>query len=425
MNKLMLWGAMLVLAQNTYAQELVREEVYAVNTADQSLSLAAVQQQTNTQPDPDDDQSGTIKKYSRTFSADRQDKISVTNQYGSVVVKTWNRKEVRLDASIRASNSQDHRGSRLIDQVNINADKSTDQISFRTVIGQEQKRWGRNNNKAREIRVDYVIYLPASNALSISNQYGNVQIEDFAGALSLKLQYGDFSAGNLSSDNNYISVQYGKTNIVEANKLTVKQQYGSGLSIGTVGTLDLNIQYAGVKITRVSGDAVIRQQYGSGLELGSVGNLVLNAQYANVRVGDIRGNARVDQQYNTLNITNVGNLDLKSQYSGVNVGTLRGDGNFNMDYNNLNIQQVLASSRNLTVTSTYLGIKIGFAGNYNGDFTVRQSYGSFKSGERVHTNTDGDEESRRGSSRSYNGRIGNGRTSNIRISSTYGNLNFN
>lgn len=375
------------------------------------------------QEDPYTEQSATTKKFSRSFAVDRQDKINVYNQYGAIVVKTWEKKEVRLDATIKAYSNDDRQGHRLIDQVNISADKSGDQVSFRTTISQEQKRWRRN--KFREIRVDYVLYVPAVNALNLHLQYGNILMEDFAGPLAVKLQYGDFRAGHLSADNNYISVQYGKTDITTMEKATIKQQYGSGLTIGTVGTLDLNIQYAGVKINRITGDAVIRQQYGSGLHLGSVGNLVLNAQYANISIENINGNATIDQQYNILNISNVGNVNLRSQYSGVTIGTLRGDGNFNMDYNNLSIQHVLASCRNLTVKSTYLDTKINFAGNYHGDFAVRQTYGSFRQGERVSLTSGGDEEARGSSARNYAGRIGNGKISSIRISSAYGGLSLN
>lgn len=424
MNKILLWTALLgfSLIQEIRAQEPITDEVYAVNnTKNKKSVIPTVEQQE--QPDPDGNQTGTIKKFSRSFSADRQDKINISNQFGSILVKTWSRNEVRLDATIKAESSEDRQGRRLIDQVNISADKTGDQISFRTQISQEKSRW--NRKKSGEIRVDCILYVPVSSALTLNQQYGNIKMDDFSGPLSIKLQYGDLVAGRLNSDNNYISVQYGKSNIAELKKGTIKQQYGSGLSIGTAGTLDLDIQYAGANITRVTGNAEIKQQYGSGLVLGSVGNLVINSQYANAKIGEVRGHANVIQQYNTLTMENVGNLDLKAEYSSVNLSRLRGNGTFHMSYNNLTIGQVMASSRNLQINSNYVGVKLDFADNYHGDFDVKQSYGSFSRGSRVELNSTGNEDNKKGSTRIYTGKIGNGANSNIRINSTYGGLNLN
>ena len=74
------------------------------------------------------------------------------------------------------------------------------------------------------------------------------------------------------------------------------------LYIGTVGTLDLKAQYAGVNIGTIKGNALVKQQYGQGLNVGSVSNLDLDAQYVNVNVGTVHGNANVKQQYNDISI---------------------------------------------------------------------------------------------------------------------------
>lgn len=358
------------------------------------------------------------KSFSRTFPADRNDKVVLSNQFGSMNVKTWDKKEVKIDVSISVYSSNEKEAQRLLDGVNIAADKNGEQIACKTSI--DENSWGRN--RKREIKVDYVVYMPSTNSLTLSQQFGPATIGDFAGPLYAKVQYGNFNAGNLSNTNNYISVQYGNSNISEVNKAVVKQQYGSGLVIGTAGTLDLNAQYASVDITTIKGAAQIKQQYGSGLKIGSVGSLVLDAQYASVNVGTVRGDALIKQQYNSLTLGSVEKLDLKGQYASVSIGNLKGDGNLRLGYNNLRITEVGPGCRNLNVDTEYVGVNIGFADNYNADLTVKNSYSSFRYSSNVKVKENGDNDD--SSSKSYSGRIGNGGTGNVRIRADYGSVTF-
>lgn len=369
-----------------------------------------------------DDDAVRVKNLSKTFTADRTDKISLSNQFGSMVIKVWDRKEVKIDISITVNSGNEKQAQELIDQVDIQAGKSGDQISCKTEIDRENNWAGRN--KKGEIKVSYVAYVPAVNALTLSQQFGNMTIGDFSAPLSAKVQYGNLVTGKLTDDNNFISVQYGKTNIEEVSKATIKQQYGSGLTIGTAGELNLNCQYAAVNITAIRGNAVIKQQYGSGLKIGTVNNLELSAQYANVDIGTIKGDGNIKQQYNSIDINTVGKLIIKAQYAGVTVGTLRGDGNINMSYNSFSVAELGAACKNLNLSSTYANINLGFAANYNGEFIVQKSYGGFKYGPNIKVKLNYDDEDGHSSSKTYVGRIGNGGSNNIVVKSTYGSITF-
>lgn len=431
MRNLIICVAMVGLFTNTQAQQQVEPftvgDAYALTavTYDNTpfnvdlSSLPAFQQ---------GDEPGRTKNITKTFPADQTDKINLSNQYGSMTIKVWNKREVKIDISIVAISDNEREADKLIDEVNIDAGKNGDVISCKTTIGSDNH-WGGNfrigKNRKREIKINYVVYMPVANALTLSQQYGNVNMDDFSGPLSAQVQYGDFNAGKLADDNNYVKVQYGKTTIEELNKATIKQQYGSGLFIGIAGELNLSAQYANVTINTIKKDAVIKQQYGSGLKIGSVGNLDLNVQYANANITTIRGNAVIKQQYNSISIGSVGRLDLKSQYADVNITLLRGDGIFKTSYNHFNISEITGACRNLDIDADYADVNLNFSDSYNGDFTLQKSYGGFKYGANVKATVSGDDEDRRGSSsKRYSGKIGNGGNANVTIKAAYGSVVF-
>ena len=367
------------------------------------------------------------KTFSRTYPVDQSDKISVNNQYGSVTIKTWDKKEVKAEINIRAFSSKD--AQQLLDQVSIEASKTGDVVTFKTRIEDEKSNWGifiRNGTRSRrEIKVDYILYMPATNALTVSQQYGNVTMGDFNGALSAKVQYGNFVAGKLSSSNNYISVQYGKTNIAEASRATIKHQYGAGVVLGTIGSLNLDAQYTQVDITSVTNDLVVSQQYGNGLTIGSVGSLNLDAQYIKVKIGSVKRNgAIINQQYGNLDITSVGSIKVDAQYTTVNIGQLNGDASFDMQYNSLSIGSITEGVKRLTADCQYVGMSFNFSDRYNANVDVHTNYAGFKFGPGVSAKLTGDDDDRGSRERNYIGKIGIGGTNVVRIKAEYGSVTF-
>lgn len=410
----------LVHAQNTGDSSPVIQQV-AVNVpkaAQESVNLAGSGREGN-----DDDPMRT-KTFSKSYPADNSDKLVLSNQYGSIQIKTWDKKEVKVDVDIKAYGNNDEEAQKLLDGVNIEAGKSGDQIAFKTKMDQSGN-WGRGSNGRkkwrREVRISYVVYMPAANSLTMSQNYGDINMADLSGPLYVKVQYGGFTAGDLSNTNNYISVQYGSTNIQSVNKAVVKHQYGSGLIIASAGTLDVDAQYVAVNLNTIKGNAVIKQQYGGGLSVGSVENIELDAQYTNVKLGTVKGNARIRQQYNSLSIASVGKLDLDCQYANTSVGALRGDGKFNMQYNKLNIDQVGTGCKNLNVDAAYVNISVGFDSGYNADIDVRTSYASFKYDGEITAKQNGNDDS---NSKSYTGKIGKGGGATVKVKSDYGGVSL-
>lgn len=378
------------------------------------------------QGDPDDD-AAKSKSFSKSFPLNSGEKVNLNNQYGTILIKNWDKREIKVDIDIRAYSNNDAEAQKLLDEVSIESEKRSDGVFFRTKINEGSRNWGswiRNGKRGRkEVKISYVVYMPSNSALTLSQQYGNIDMADQSGPLSVKLQYGNFTAGNLSNVNNYINVQYGKTNVAEINKGIVKHQYGSGLIIGSASELNLDAQYVDVNVGTVRESAVIKQQYGSGLTLGTLSNLVLDAQYTKVNIQSIkRGNSTIKQQYGSLNIGSTASLTLKTQYTGVTIGTLLGDASFDMAYDKLSIEKVNENVRSLVVDAEYVNIGIGFADKYNGELDVKTSYSSFRYGSGVTARSAGDDD--HSQDKNYTGKIGGGGSSRVKIKSSYGNVTF-
>ncbi len=403
MKNLMLCMSGLLLAIQVNAQQASPAVNVSTNTnvsTSYSYTTSDVKNQVNVkynnnnQQEVQDDGPVRSKTFNKSFGIDRGDKITLNNQYGSMTIKIWDRNEIKVDADIKAYAKTEEEAQKLLDQVSINAAKDGDLVAFKTEMGDRNGNWGSSirNGKVlwrREIKVHMVVYMPAANALTASQSYGNITLDDFNGPTSLKVQYGNLFAGNLNNSNNYISVQYGKASLKDVNAAKIKQQYGDGVTINTIGTLDLDIQYASAKITTVKGNANIKHQYGNGTTIGSVGGLTVTAQYTKVKVGTLKGNLNTRVQYGKLTVDEIEN-----------------------------------SSKDITVSGGYSDIDLSFGAAYNGDFEVSTNYGGFRYGSNVTAKKLGDD---RGysSAKSYNGQIGKGGNAKINVRTDYGSVSFN
>nr|WP_315417623.1 hypothetical protein [uncultured Pedobacter sp.] len=417
---------MALIAVKTNAQERVvnsPSEKVIVENVEKSSMVAMVNTSRYKQTGGDAERS---KSFSKSFNVDNNDKINLNNQYGSITIKTWDKKEVRVDVDIKAYSSSDNDAQKLIDGISIDATKNGDVVTFRTNMGDRNGRYGRGVKNGvttwrREVKVNYVVYMPAVNPLTVSQEYGNVELGNFAGPTSLKVEYGNLVAGNLSNVNNYINVQYGKCDIQDMNAAVVKHEYNGPVTIGAVGTLQLNAEYVAVNINTIRRSADIKVEYGKGLTIGTIGgNLLLNAEYAKVNINTVKGNTVVKQAYGDLNIASAGKIAVNAEYSNVTLGTLNGDANINMDYNRLNVSEITPACKNFTFGGEYVSVGLGFADRYNGNFNVSTSYAGFKYGSNVTSNlVSKDDETKK-----YTGKIGSGGAANVSIKTEYGSVTF-
>ena len=406
-NLILTTAAVLLLAVQVNAQEQVNVNLNTDNKTSVNLSQnvqitttkngksTTVVYGTNSKvQDEQDDTPMKSKTFSKSFSIDKSDKVNLANQYGSITLKTWDKSEIKVDVDMKAYAKTAEEAQKLIDDLSITATKTGDLVSYKTERGDKNGNWGSNvkNGKTiwrREIKVHYTVFMPANNSLTVSQQYGNINLADFSGPTSLKVQYGNLIAGNLNNSNNYISIQYGKGTVKDMGGATIKHQYGGGISVGTVGNLDLNAQYTSATIAKVSGTATIKHQYGGGTTIGSAsgGAINVNTQYAPVKIGSLNSNLTSRAQYGKIIIDDI------------------------------------EAGKDVDVDAQYSTVTLGFANSYSADFDVKTQYGSFKYGTNVTAKRE-DDEKRYNSNKNYTGQIAKGGNAKVIVKAQYTSVTF-
>ena len=224
-----------------------------------------------------------IKNFTKTFAVDKNDKINLSNQYGSLTIKTWDKNEIKVDAEIKAFANSDVDAQKLLNLTSINASKSGDLISFITDIDLNNN-WG-SGSKKREVKVFMTVYMPNTNVLKATQEYGDLVLGDYIGPTSLAVEYGSLTTGDLKSSSNVVRIEYGKATIKSVNQAKITHEYGSGTTIGSAGSLNINAEYTNIKLGRLKGKSTANLEYGILTADNISSSFAVTADYSTITLG--------------------------------------------------------------------------------------------------------------------------------------------
>lgn len=310
-------------------------------------------------------QSGDVKlktkSYTKTYPVDANDKLSIDNKFGKITINAWNKNEVKVDVDIKAYADDDDKATDLLNLVSINDSKNGDGVSFTTKIdeGNNRNTWfgtmtSNGKTSVRKTVINYTVYMPSKNALTIANSYGAVILPDMSGRIILKNQFGNVSAKALTNTGNDINVKYGDANIESLTGSDLNMQFGT-LTLQSADRLNADLQYTPAKFGKLSNSATINARFGEGIQI-----------------------ATLDRNLKTLTIT--------SSYAPVKLAALN-DADFNVStsyggftYDNNNVSVTSKSpgdeERSYSNSKTYKG-HIG-KGNSDKVITIKSTFSSVK-----------------------------------------------
>lgn len=330
------------------------------------------------------------KVISKSYSVDAKDKLSINNQHGEVKIELWSKNEIKVDVTITGYANSEKKAQELINGVDIKEQRDGDMISLKTLIESENGgNWGGNwnwswksrgdekSNGKRGVEINYMIYMPKTNALIVANRYGSTKIPTFSAPLKISSNYGSFTCDKLSGGDKNIQVQYGSGNI---------KQMDDGV---------LNVAYSSLGIDKAD-------------------------------------NLHLTNNYGSMNLHDVNNLDANIQYSSGKIGVIRESGKIYISYSDgVQLTEMPKTLKSLDIKSNYTSVKLPVNGDCNADFDVTINYANFRIPEgkatfSVNSDNDSDENGKMGwkSTKIYKGKIGKGAGTKIVIRSNYGGVKF-
>jgi len=178
------------------------------------------------------------KSVNKSYNVSSSDKLNIQNSFGSVDIKTWNRNEIKVDVEIEVSANTDALAQKILDRISITEGKSGNEILFKTNMKDV------NNSKGDKssMSINYIISMPASNSLTVKNEFGNTTIPDMNGEVDLTSKFGSLTTGNLANIKN-IHVEFGKANLANINSAPVTIKFSKAVISKLSGAIKMNLEF--------------------------------------------------------------------------------------------------------------------------------------------------------------------------------------
>jgi hypothetical protein len=190
------------------------------------------------------------KSYSKSYNLASSDKISLVNQFGEMKLNTWDKNEIKVDVTITGKSDIEQRAQEILDNISITDSKTGSAVSFETKFNDNKKNQNKNDKEEHHnegMQIDYTVYLPAGNALTVQNQFGKLIIPDYRGEADITCKFGSLTTGKLSNPKE-VDVEFGEANIgqLDGGKLSIKFSEGTVNKLS--GNVKTNLEFSQVKL---------------------------------------------------------------------------------------------------------------------------------------------------------------------------------
>lgn len=329
------------------------------------------------------------KEYNKEYMAGKGTALELDNRYGDIVVETSETDNIVINVKVTVRYPNQEKAQKLLGYIDVQFTQEGNNIQAKTVIDDKFNftGWG---GESRRFSIDYKVKMPVSTDLAVINRYGDTDLDDLSGHVSMDIKYGNLNAGKLTRGNqkplNELILAYGKAEIDEAGWLDATIRYSGGFTVGKCRALSLDSKYSNLSIGTVS-SLVGESRYDGKFRIDEINNLVMDEGYSNINIGTLNKKLTLDAGYGSFNAENVPagfeSVEIDSHYASIRTA-IADDAEYNLNaklsYGGLkfNEDNFRTKRRIVENTSTEVSGVVGKQESPKATVRIEASYASVK-----------------------------------------------
>jgi len=235
------------------------------------------------------------KKYHNSWPEASVENLKISNKFGEVKFRNDGGTEITIDVKVTAESSSESRVDDILSKINVSMEKNGKTVQAQTSIDGNFK----GNNK---FSIDYIINVPASKNLSVSNKYGNVVVNQLNAKGQFDIQYGNITAVALKGNDISVLLAYGKGSIESGDDMKIDMSY-SNITLGEIGNLQLESKYSSVDIDKVK-EIKVESKYDK-FNFDNVVSVTATTKYTQIKIGKLSKFFKIDTGYGGIKIENI------------------------------------------------------------------------------------------------------------------------
>jgi hypothetical protein len=253
------------------------------------------------------------KEIKEVYSAKAGTQLSITNKYGDIDVKNWEKDSVSIKVVITIETFSEEKANSLFNSIDIIMNKSGNSIVAKTEMSHKFK-------TGKKFSIDYEVYMPDYIQMNLNNKFGNIYIKSLKEKANINLSYGNLHGESFlypeEKPVSNINLSYAKANITECNRTKLTLKY-SKMNIGTSNALVVVSRYSRLHLDE-NDTVILDSKYDAFNIMNTNTFLVTNGQYSDFRIENVSKNLELNLKYGNCKIDNVEkdfeNIKVNNQY---------------------------------------------------------------------------------------------------------------
>ena len=272
------------------------------------------------------------KSIKREFDISANGTTYLSNKYGKIEVKTWDKNRVKIAVTIIVKEGTEEDAQKVFNSITVNFSNGADYVKAETAIEAIRRSWIWDDGKA-DYKINYEVYVPATVNLQVDQRYGDVYLASVSGKTKLTVKYGNFKTESVGNGSNF-ELAYGNGTIGQAEDAYI------GLSYSKLTVSDAN-------------DITVNSAY-SGLNAPKLNSLTTTAKYDNYNLGNVKS-LKATGMYSKFAASNAGAVSISGQYNSVSMGEISKSLDLDLNYGSCNVS-FSKGLTNATVKANYTDV---------------------------------------------------------------------
>jgi hypothetical protein len=258
--------------------------------------------------------------FKQTFPVKQGTTIRISNKYGDINVIMGKEDSLMICATVTIVQENNELVKESMKLVNISINKIKDTISVSTLY--DKKFFSETIRQGRKsFSVDYLIKMPAYMNLSVSDEFGNISIDELSGTLYARLSQGILSAKKLRKGNekpiSSIFADHVKISIDELNWMNLTLLNCPSVNIDKGQALVITTSVSKIKMGDIS--SLVSNSKSDSYSIRSIKNIFTESTYSEYEIGSLAGQLKSKATYGSINIS-----DLKKGFSSIDITSSQG-----------------------------------------------------------------------------------------------------
>ena len=249
------------------------------------------------------------KQIKKRFKVSPETRIEITNKYGKININTWEKDSVVFDIKIKVEDKKLSRLEKMIGDIDFDFTSSQHFLIVRTKVGEKRSSFEKEILNIKEtvlqsdgkIEIDFTVWMPKTNQLSVENKFGDIYIDDYLGDIEIILSNGNLKAHDFTGKTN-LKLSFGDATINQLKTGRLDCNY-SDIYIKKADKLQIISKSSDFEITEIN--EINTDSRRDKFRIQLIDKLEAKGSFTNYRINEITDNLNLKTEYGDLDIEKV------------------------------------------------------------------------------------------------------------------------